>query len=44
MPLAEKILDFQLKATSVKPVDIGGGQTRVEITYAPDVTGDCVCK
>jgi hypothetical protein len=40
MPLGEKLLDFQLKATSIKPIDLGGGQTRVEVTYAGEVTGD----
>jgi hypothetical protein len=40
MPLGETILEFQLKSTSVKPIDLGGGQTRVEITYAGQVTGD----
>jgi len=40
MPLAETILDFQLRGTSVKPIDLGGGQTRVEITYEGQVTGD----
>jgi hypothetical protein len=40
MPLAESMGEFQLKATSVKPIDIGGGQTRVEFTLAGEVTGD----
>ena len=40
MPLAEGIGEFSLKATSVKPVDLGGGQTRIEITFAGDVTGE----
>jgi len=40
MPLGEGIAEFQLKMTSVKPIDLGGGQTRLEITYAGEVTGD----
>jgi len=40
MPLAEAILEFQLKTTSVKPIDLGGGQTQLEITYTGEVTGD----
>jgi len=32
--------EFQLKATSIKPTDLGGGQTRIEITYAGEVTGN----
>jgi hypothetical protein len=39
VPLAETIVEFQLKATSVKPSDLGGGQTKLEITYAGEVTG-----
>ena len=39
MPLAESIGEFQLKVTSVKPIDLGGGQTRIEITFAGEVTG-----
>jgi hypothetical protein len=39
MPLAESIVEFQLKATSVKPIDLGGGQTRLEITFAGEVSG-----
>jgi hypothetical protein len=40
MPLGESVREFELKATSVKPTDLGGGQTRIEITYAGKVTGD----
>jgi hypothetical protein len=39
MPLAESIVEFQLKATSVKPSDMGGGQTRLEVTFAGEVAG-----
>jgi hypothetical protein len=39
MPLAESLGEFAYKATSVKPTDLGGGQTRIEITYAGEVTG-----
>jgi hypothetical protein len=39
MPLAESLGEFTLKATSVKPIDLGGGQVRLEITYAGEVTG-----
>jgi len=40
MPLGEIIGRAQFKATSVKPIDLGGGQTRLEITFAGEVTGD----
>ena len=40
MPLAESLGEFQFKATSIKPTDLGGGQTRIEITCAGEVTGD----
>ena len=40
MPLGETIRQFELKATSVKPIDLGGGQTQIEITYTGDVTGN----
>jgi len=40
MPLAESIVEYQLKATSIKPIDLGGGQARVETTLAGEVTGD----
>jgi hypothetical protein len=39
MPLAESLGEFTLKATSVKPIDLGGGQTRIEITFAGEVSG-----
>jgi hypothetical protein len=39
MPLVESFGEFTLKATSVKPIDLGGGQTRIEITFAGEVSG-----
>jgi hypothetical protein len=39
MPLAESLGEFTLKATSVKPIDLGGGQTRIEVTFAGEVSG-----
>jgi hypothetical protein len=40
MPLAESIVEYQLKTTSIKPIDLGGGQIRIETTLAGEVTGD----
>jgi len=40
MPLAESLGEFSYKATSVKPTDLGGGLTRIEITFAGEVTGE----
>jgi hypothetical protein len=39
MPLAESLGEFSFKATSVKPTDLGGGQTKIEITFAGEVAG-----
>jgi hypothetical protein len=39
MPLAESLGEFSFKATSLKPTDLGGGQTKVEITFAGEVAG-----
>jgi hypothetical protein len=40
MPLADIIGQATLKATSVKPTDLGGGQVHLEVTYAGEVTGE----
>jgi hypothetical protein len=40
MPLADSLGEIQLNVTSVKPIDLGGGQTRIEITFAGQLTGD----
>jgi hypothetical protein len=39
MPLAESLGEFTFKATSVKPTDLGGGQTKIEITFGGEVSG-----
>jgi hypothetical protein len=40
MPLGDSLGEFSLKAMSVKQIDLGGGQLRIEIDYKGEITGE----
>jgi len=40
MPFGNSLGEFSLKAMSVKQVDVGGGQLRIEIDYKGEVSGE----
>jgi hypothetical protein len=40
MPFGNSLGEFSFKAMSVKQIDVGGGQLRIEIDYKGEVSGE----